>query len=219
MTEIQVKYWANKEIERSNKARETETHRANLAGERETYRHNVAGENVASATLGESIRHNKRTEELTASQVQEQRRSNLANEGIRLATVNETIRSNKAKEAETKRSNLAKESETHRSNVAKESETRRSNLRNEELTYMRDQDTYYNNREKNRIQERTVNSQIKLNEAKAATESAKKQQIKVSTGLDAARLPYASDIAQLQVANYAMQAARGGISLGSFTMK
>lgn len=161
MTDIQVKYWANKELERSNKAREAETNRANLASERENYRHNVATERVASDSLQESIRHNTRTEELTATQIQEQHRSNVANEGIKLATLQETIRSNKAKEAETHRSNVAREYETHRTNVA-----------NETLTDYKNIWDYGAKMEANRLNEVLLPSQIKLNEAKAASETA-----------------------------------------------
>lgn len=100
MTNNQIAFWtlehekaktarAQRETERSNKAREDETARSNLAREAETYRSNIAKES-------ETNRSNIARETET-------KRSNVAKEL-------ETARSNRARETETNRANVESES-------------------------------------------------------------------------------------------------------------
>lgn len=142
MTTNQVAYWALRETQRSNLARETETNRSNLINEAETHRANVARET-------------------------ETNRANLAQEGLAAERnqisrdeLNETRRANLARESETSRSNLARETEQHRtnrvhetlenrrnkeqvrSNKAKEKETHRANKASENQTRIRDSQNY-----------------------------------------------------------------------------
>lgn len=63
MTSNQLQYWANKETERANRAREQENYRSNVAREEENRRSNIARET-------------------------ETNRSNLANEDIKRTDVN-----------------------------------------------------------------------------------------------------------------------------------
>lgn len=90
------------ELQRSNIAREMETHRSNVARETETKRYNIA-------SLDEVSRHNLQTEALG--------RQNVA---LGYAQLAELQRSNLARELETNRSNLAREAETQRSNLVRE---------------------------------------------------------------------------------------------------
>nr|AVX53522.1 putative ORF1 [Marmot picobirnavirus] len=118
MTDIQVRYWANKESARHNLATEeqarnelVETNRHNVVGERETIRHNVAGERETKrhnvATEGETKRHNVRTEGQTDRQLSENKRHNVVTENLTKRDIankerktTSDIQLNKAKAAE-----------------------------------------------------------------------------------------------------------------------
>nr|AVX53670.1 putative ORF1 [Marmot picobirnavirus] len=58
-----IEYGKLGEAKRSNLAREAETNRSNLAREGESHRANVANETIKYSELGESMRHNRATEE------------------------------------------------------------------------------------------------------------------------------------------------------------
>lgn len=117
MTSNQLQYWANKEVQRSNKAQEAETHRSNVARETETNRHNVvveketerhnrATELLTSADIAEKVRHNQATELLGQQQLAETHRANLAHESYQISSIQlgydqlgETITHNRNSEA------------------------------------------------------------------------------------------------------------------------
>jgi hypothetical protein len=79
MTDIQVRYWANKETGRHNLATEEQA-KNELA---ETSRHNLVGENISRDTLTETSRHNVATETQAKKELVETKRSNKANESIK----------------------------------------------------------------------------------------------------------------------------------------
>lgn len=79
MTDIQVRYWANKETGRHNLATESQA-KNELA---ETNRHNIVTENVSKSALAESKRHNVATEKQAKATLKETKRSNKANESIK----------------------------------------------------------------------------------------------------------------------------------------
>lgn len=93
MTRNQLMYWQNVETERSNKAREAETHRynteylkelnrSNVTREQETERHNRAMELLTNQSQAEVARHNSVTELQTDVNLAEQQRSHQANEAL-----------------------------------------------------------------------------------------------------------------------------------------
>lgn len=105
MTDNQLRYQANLETERSNRANEriarskanaekkhfersdSEVARSNLARELENNRHNVSAES-------ENVRHNTATEALTGIQQAETHRSNVASEQQKRSELAESMRHN-----------------------------------------------------------------------------------------------------------------------------
>lgn len=72
MTSNQLQYWANKETERSNLAKEEETNRANVARETETQRNNLMNEMLTSEKNTEIARSNQERErQLRSAQAQD----------------------------------------------------------------------------------------------------------------------------------------------------
>lgn len=106
MTKNQLQYWADKEVARSNLAKEAETQRNNMARLEEERRHNLETEaiskeniKIAQMNLNELNRSNQAREA-------ENTRSNTANESIRrdsnaigFSQLGETITHNRASEA------------------------------------------------------------------------------------------------------------------------
>lgn len=123
------------EVERSNRARETETNRSNLARESETHRANVAAESnrqqqieLGYSQLKEQERYHSMSISLGYSQLSEQQRTNRANEGIRMREVAERERTNLANEALIKARDKMNYEESVRSALAREEETNRHNV-------------------------------------------------------------------------------------------
>lgn len=81
MTTNQINYWNLQENKRHNVVTEGETNRHNVATETETNRHNLATEAVDLGKLNESIRHNQRTEQISAATLAETNRHNVVSEG------------------------------------------------------------------------------------------------------------------------------------------
>lgn len=117
MTKIQIEYFRNKELERSNRAQERETERSNKARESEQHRSNTAQENLTA-------QRNANDFYLGSKNYYETVRSNKAREQLNSKSIDETVRSNRARESEQRRSSLARESEDRRSHLANESISR-----------------------------------------------------------------------------------------------
>lgn len=134
MTSNQLAYMANKETERSNKARESETNRTNLANEAiaagraaEEARHNVAYET-------EINRHNLASEQLSQLSYAETVRSNKVRESQSWASIaNEQQKTNimSAQLAETQRHNLVAEQQQSYANVTNRLQSRNQSVRNQ----------------------------------------------------------------------------------------
>lgn len=114
MTDIQLKFWAQNEVQRHNYATEAqaaselqETRRHNVVTETETTRHNRVSEIQVDRQIVETQRHNRVTEDETT-------RHNLQQETLGFQSLNETRRHNRAYESETARHNRATESATSR---------------------------------------------------------------------------------------------------------
>lgn len=119
MTEIQVKYWANKESQRHNFATEnqaaqelTESHRHNVTTEginqqqvSENVRHNKVGEAQNERSLNETKRHNIVGESQNLRNIKETKRHNIAGEKLTARNIKEAVRHNKAGEALSAQSN------------------------------------------------------------------------------------------------------------------
>lgn len=112
MTNNQLTYWANREVENNNRIVREETKRSNLARESETKRHNLEIERLTGMSN-------------LAAQMQAQ---------ASLVNANTNLKS----QEETKRSNLVKESQAS----ANLGEVMRSNLANEQLTAIRNNQNF-----------------------------------------------------------------------------
>lgn len=119
MTDIQVRYWANRETQRHNVATEnqaaqelTESQRHNMAAENinqqqvsENVRHNKVGEAQNQRSINETIRHNIVGESQNRLNLKENKRHNKAGEKLTARNIREASRHNKASEALSAQSN------------------------------------------------------------------------------------------------------------------
>lgn len=119
MTDIQVRYWTNKESQRHNIA--TENQAANELNE--TVRHNLSSENINQQQVSENVRHNKVNEGQNLLSLQETKRHNLVGESQGQQNINEAVRHNKR----TERTEIRKLKENTRHNKAGERLTAQSN--------------------------------------------------------------------------------------------
>lgn len=134
MTANQVKYLEYREGKRANlanealtKARDQRSYHIALLGANETVRHNKKTENIQSGNLDETRRHNFASERITTQQFGETQRHNKQLEQLQGMSNLETRRSNLAREAENARHNVQTERENERSNRAREAENIRAN--------------------------------------------------------------------------------------------
>lgn len=146
MTSNQLAYMANKETERSNKAREFETNRTNLANEaisagraaedarhnlayeKEINRHNLASEQLSQLSYAETVRSNKvRESQSWASIANEQQKTNLMS----------------AQLAETQRHNLVAEQQQSYANVTNRLQSKNQSVRNQIGWYQAQTDRAY----------------------------------------------------------------------------
>lgn len=119
MTDIQVRYWANRETQRHNVA--TEKQAANELDE--TVRHNVRSEDINQQQVSENVRHNKVNEGQNLLSLKETKRHNLVGENQGQQNINEAVRHNKR----TERTEIGKLKEGVRHNKAGERLTAQSN--------------------------------------------------------------------------------------------
>lgn len=130
MTTNQLAYLNLQEQQRSNLAREAETHLNNLNVIGESRRHNLATEAVEGGKLSESVRHNLINEQLTQQQVSEQARANVARE-------TENARHNTATEVQeirTLNEQIHHNAMTEGLEAQKQAENARHNIVNEQLS-------------------------------------------------------------------------------------
>lgn len=116
MTQNQLKYWANVETQRANRAMESENFRHNVTSENETRRSNLARE-------GETNRHNLVAEQLSGRQLEETKRSNRAQERLgseRNAISASNVRLGYANLTENTRHNVRGEELTAQSNATQQ---------------------------------------------------------------------------------------------------